>query len=199
MRRFVKTWWKTWKNEKENSKQRTTDHRCHFVLPVLDWKKPSGEEVQRFQGPNQIQLLMEIKLWITVTWMDENLGRHQDWHLLSLLSPSPALCHFLTHTHTFFIYLFRLWVCICFWERSQYFAITMVTQQSLPSVWFRLPTELTLVHAGVGGWLLMMTASEGGVEQKLWMHEMTGSFRLPLALPTVAQSRDPTPGRICSP
>lgn len=68
-------------------------------------KKPSGEEVQRFQGPNTIQLLMEIKLWISVTWMDENLGRHQDWHLLSLLSPSLALCRFLTHTHSSFTYL----------------------------------------------------------------------------------------------
>lgn len=74
-------------------------------------------------------------------------------------------------------------------------AIAMVTQQSLPSVWFRLSTELTWVHAGGGGWWLVMTASEGGVEHKLQIVNASndGEFSVASRSATVTVSRSRTP------
>lgn len=99
------------KGEKEKSKQRTSDHRCHFVLAsVLDWTgKTSGEEVKSCQEPNQVQLLSEIKLWMTVSWMSQNLQTS----VLALIITALSLS--VSHTLSIFTYL-GFWVCMCFWE-----------------------------------------------------------------------------------
>lgn len=166
MRRFIKTRWNAWKKERRRnqSKEPATTGAILFLLQfwtglerLLERKWKVFKNLTKSSCCQRSNFGWQWAGWVR-TYTDISAGTYYHGSLPFCL------------THTIHIYIFRLLGLYVLLGVKSLLVIAMVTQQSLPSVWFFLATPLMSVRACVGGWLLTMTASEGGVEQKLWMH-----------------------------